>query len=95
MATSASRSGTGPWATLKESSTVLPDLLFADLDGDGRSDVTTSWSGGGARGGQWMVSRSGSSPWSRLQYSGTPLSEVGVGDFDGDGIADIFMSGCL
>ena len=54
-----------------------------------------SWSGGGERGGQWMVSWGGTSPWGRLQYSGTPLSEVGLGDFDGDGVADMFKSGCL
>ena len=90
-----SRGGTDPWATLKLSSVLLPSLLFADLDGDGRSDVMASWSSGGSRGGQWMVSWGGSAAWSRLQYSGTPLSEVGVGDFDGDGVADIFTSGCL
>ena len=95
LATSANRGGTGPWAALKISSIALPNLLFADLNGDGRTDVMATWSSGGERGGQWMVSWSGSSSWNRLQYSGTPLSEVGVGDFDGDGIADIFESGCL
>ena len=95
MTNSATRGGTEPWATLKESSITLPDLIFADLDGDARCDVMASWSGGGERGGQWMVSWGGTSSWGRLQYSGTPLAEVGLGDFDGDGIADIFKSGCL
>ena len=60
------------------------DLRSGDFDGDGKTDILSTW------GGKWHVSWGGTSPWQDLNTSGYVVSNLGFGDFDGDGITDVW-----
>lgn len=65
----------------------LASLRFADVDGDGRTDVLRF------QGDVWWVSYGGATGWQRLALRST--TAVTFADFDGDGSDDAFATGCL
>ena len=67
----------------------IPNLIFADLNGDGKTDVMHVGNS------QWRVSWGGTSPLYLLQHSNIIRSDIAIGDFDGDDVADIFIAGCF
>ena len=77
---------TDPLHYLAASSYPLEDLLLADFDGDGRTDVVRS------DGAAWLISSGGVSGWDVLQATTEPLEGAVTGDFDGDGYADVFRA---
>ncbi len=61
-------------------------LVFADLDGDGRTDVARSHNG------NWEVSWGGRTPWRVLRaHAPEPLSQELVGRFRGGRRADVLL----
>jgi len=60
------------------------DLLFADFDADGRTDVFL------ANGSRWYVSYGATGPWQQINVSSTRKYQLAVADFTGDGRADVF-----
>ncbi|HND31386.1 MAG TPA: VCBS repeat-containing protein, partial [Myxococcota bacterium] len=74
---------------LAVSSNTVRDLAFADVDGDGTTDVlglsheSLRWSSGGR------------SSWVTLRHHHGDLSTIQLGDFDGDGAVELLTGGCL
>jgi hypothetical protein len=64
----------------------LGSLVFADLDGDGRTDIARSHNG------RWEVSWGGRTEWRVLRaHAPEPLSQELVGRFRGGRRADVLL----
>jgi hypothetical protein len=78
---------TGPeqaWHDAQSSRLPLDELRFADVNGDGVTDVLS------VQGGRWAYSDGGASTWKQLNaYLGDDLVDVYFADLDGNGIDDI------
>jgi hypothetical protein len=61
----------------------LSQLVFADFDGDGITDIARSANG------KWLVSWGGKSAWEVLNTSDQDLRSLVIGDFNGDHKADV------
>lgn len=61
----------------------LSQLVFADFDGDGITDIARSANG------KWLVSWGGKSAWQVLNTSDQDLRSLVIGDFNGDHKADV------
>jgi VCBS repeat protein len=61
----------------------LSQLVFADFDGDGITDIARSANG------KWLVSWGGKSAWQVLNRSDQDLRSLVIGDFNGDHKADV------
>ena len=62
---------------------------FADLDGDGVTDVLS------ASEETLRVSYGGATSWATVRYQHQTLDEVRFGDFDGDGHDDVLIGDCI
>jgi hypothetical protein len=72
------------WNSLGGSPSIpLSQLVFADFDGDGITDIARSANG------QWLVSWGGTSAWQVLNKSDQDLRSLVIGDFNGDHKADV------
>ena len=58
-------------------------LAFADFNGDGITDVFSSWDG------YWRISDGGRSGWRVFGRSGMTVANLNFGDITGNGQADI------
>lgn len=67
-------------------SQALPNLLFGDFDGDGRTDVA------GKNGANLMVSWGGASEWEVLTQTPAGVEDLAAGNFDGTGADDILWT---
>jgi hypothetical protein len=76
--------GVGPWMPMMyDTSTTVAQMVFADFDGNGITDIFTSSSG-------WKISWDGRTQFEPLPGGiGTSLSLLRFGDFTGDGKADV------
>jgi hypothetical protein len=94
-----SSGGKTEWRFLSAKKETVENLLFGDLDGDGRTDVFTQMvnpetddenckKGDNA----WMVSWGGISPWECINHSQWSLKDFYIGDFVGDGRDDVFFA---
>jgi len=78
--------GSSAWQEINRSGADIDNLLLADFDGDGRTDVMRT------DGRYWWISLGATSPWQRWNRSSIRAPELRVGDFDGDGRADVFRT---
>jgi hypothetical protein len=93
---SVSWSGTSKWERLNdELSSDINELVLADFNGDGKTDIARSNTTG-----YWEVSWGGTTPWHTLRTwtvlmdkTYLPLTALLIGDFDGDHHADALTTG--
>src|SRR5215475_1296558 len=78
--------GTGPWIKINESCVPPEKLRGGDFNGDGKTDVFTTW------GGEWRVSFGGNTAWQIINTSAFDVSDLRFGDFNGDGKTDVFAA---
>jgi hypothetical protein len=81
-----SDAGDGAWQKINASCIRQSRLRGADFNGNGKTDVVTSWDG------KWRVSWDGVSRWQDLNTSDVDISDLRFADFDGDGKADVFTT---
>jgi hypothetical protein len=90
---SAHLGGTSKWKVINTSDVGVRDVRLGDFDGDGKSDVFTTW------GGKWRVSVAkdsaslgGTSKWKKINTSDVGVGDIQLGDFDRDRKADVFTT---
>ncbi len=66
------------------------DVVLADLDGDGRSDVLTMSDKNNLR--WYRIGQDPRQPWQRVDIGPSVHAGIAVGDLDGDGDADVVRS---
>jgi hypothetical protein len=76
--------GSGPWQKINGSCVQPSRLRGGDFNGDGKTDVFTTW------GGMWRVSWGGTTTWNHLNTSVVDLNDLRFGDFDSDGKTDVY-----
>ncbi len=84
--------GNSGWRRLNKTlSSNLGSLVFADFNGDRRTDVARS------SGGNWQVSWGGATAWQTLQLRRSESLATGMlfGDFTGDGRADVLRHAAI
>ncbi len=82
----ASFGGSTYWQFRDFASIAPQNMLFGDLDGDGRQD------GFVASGGTWYLYPGLKLPAQTINSSSAPQADLGLADFDGDGQADVFYA---
>jgi hypothetical protein len=81
-----SNAGTGPWEKINASCIKQSRLRGGDFDGDGKTDVFSTWEG------KWRASFGGKTEWKIINTSDVGVEDLRFGDFDGDGKTDAFTT---
>ena len=79
-----SHSANTAWQSINSSKVDLRNLVVADFDGNGQSDVLYISNG------RWRISYDGKGAWKQVNKSNVDRSNLGFGDFNGDGKMDVF-----
>ncbi len=72
------------WKAINTSNVSVPNLYFADFDGNGKTDVFYP------NGSKWQVSFDGTGKWTKINTS--KIKKLQFADFNGDGKADVFYA---
>ena len=91
-----SKRGKFLWDPMASSGVSLSDLRFGDFNGDGATDVFTTFPEGETPEGEttyrWWYSPSGRGRWTPLSGGTARPKDLRFGDFDGDGKTDVFYA---
>lgn len=73
--------GIGEWVQLRDHNYLISDMIFADVNGDGETDIIVNDGG-------WKYAASGVKDWIILPNDISTYSIYNMRDFDGDGVDD-------
>ncbi|MEM7555960.1 MAG: VCBS repeat-containing protein, partial [Cyanobacteria bacterium P01_A01_bin.84] len=83
--------GTSRWQALAKTRIPLKRLRFGDFNGDGKTDVFTTFKLGVGGSGFQVSYGANSRSWQPLLRTKIPLERLRFGDFNRDGKTDVFI----